>query len=48
MTYRFAELVRRLWTAFRDSSAAAVAIHYDAPWNLPPASTHRDRSPCAA
>jgi len=48
MTHRFLSLVRRLWTAVKDSSAAAVAIHYDAPWNSPTGSPRRGRPLCSA
>lgn len=39
--------INRLWTAVTEASAAAVAIHYAAPWKRPTASP-RDNGTCAA
>jgi len=43
--------LHRLWAAVTEASAAAVAIHYAAPWQGPAASKRRagtDRGACAA
>jgi hypothetical protein len=51
MTRTPANWFNRVWTTVTESSAAAVAIHYAAPWNPPAASAHRGearRSACAA
>lgn len=51
MTHRPANWFSRAWTTVTESSAAAVAIHYAAPWNPPAASSRRiesRRSACAA
>lgn len=51
MTQTPANWFNRVWTTVTKSSAAAVAIHYAAPWNPPAASSRRiesRRGACAA
>lgn len=51
MTHRPANWLSRVWTTVAESSAAAVAIHYAAPWNppaVPPRRAESHRGACAA
>lgn len=43
--------IARVWTAAVEASATAVAIHYAAPWQRAPTSSHSERTArgaCAA
>lgn len=48
MTHSPANWFNRVWTTVTETSAAAVAIHYAAPWNPPAVSSHRGERHCGA